>query len=231
MMSPSMEPLTHLALAAAAFLVTHWTTSTPLRGWLVRSTGEKAYLGVYSLVSFITLGWMIYAYRHAPFVPLWQVPGHKFWPLLIMPFAFILLACGVMSRNPSAVRQEAALKAEEPARGILRITRHPVMWSFVLWSVAHLLARGDTASFLFFGAFFVLALSGTVLIDARKTRTLGEDWKRFAGVTSSIPFLAIIAGRNRVNLAETGWMKILIGLILYALLLMLHSWLFGVRPY
>jgi uncharacterized membrane protein len=225
-----MDPLTQLALATAAFLVTHYVPSTPLRGTLVASLGERPYLGVYSLVSFATLGWMIYAYRHAPFLPLWQVPELKLWPLFVMPFALILLACGLMGSNPTAVRQEGALKAAEPARGILRVTRHPMMWGFGLWSAVHLLARGDAAALIFFGGFFVLALSGTALIDARKARTLGADWSRFAAVTSNIPFMAIIEGRNRFRLAEIGWTKILTGLVLYGVLLGLHPMLFGVGP-
>lgn len=226
-----MDPIAHLALATMAFLVTHYVASTPLRGALVTSLGEPPYLGAYSLVSFLTLGWMIYAYRHAPFMPLWQVPGLKLWPLFVMPFALILLACGLMGRNPTAVRQESALRAEEPARGILRVTRHPVMWGFALWAAVHVLARGDAASVIFFGGFLVLALSGTVLIDVRKANTLGEDWTRFAAVTSNIPFRAIAEGRNRFGLAEIGWAKILIGLVLYAALFALHPALFGARPY
>ena len=226
-----MDPIAHLALATAAFLVTHYVASTPLRGALVGSLGEQPYLGAYSLVSFLTLGWMIYAYLHAPFMPLWQVPGLKLWPLFVMPFALILLACGIMDRNPTAVRQEGALKSEQPARGILRVTRHPMMWGFALWAAVHLLARGDAASLVFFGGFLVLALSGTALIDMRKAGTLGEDWKRFADVTSNLPFGAIVEGRNRFSLGEIGWTKILAGLVLYAVFFALHSYLFGAGPY
>lgn len=226
-----MDPISHLALATASFLVTHYVASMPLRGMLVESLGEQPYLGAYSLVSFVTLGWMIYAYLHAPFLPLWQVPGLKLWPLFVMPFALILLACGVMGRNPTMVRQESALKSEEPARGILRVTRHPMMWGFALWAAVHLLARGDAASLIFFGGFLLLALSGTALIDARKADTLGEDWKRFSGVTSNVPFRAIVEGRNRFSLGEIGWIKLLTGLVLYAVFFALHPYLFGARPY
>lgn len=226
-----MDPIAHLALATAAFLVTHYVASTPLRGALVEWLGEQPYLGAYTLVSFLTLGWMIYAYLHAPFTPLWQVPGLKLWPLFVMPFALILLACGVMGRNPTMVRQERALKSEAPARGILRVTRHPMMWGFALWAAVHLLARGDAASLIFFGGFLVLAMSGTVLIDLRKAHTLGEDWERFAAVTSNLPFGAIVEGRNRFSLGEIGWTKILTGLVLYAVFFALHSYLFGAGPY
>ena len=226
-----MDPIAHLALATAAFLLTHTIASTPLRGALVQSLGEQPYLGAYSLVSIATLGWMVWAYLHAPFQPLWQVPGLKLWPLFVMPFAFILFACGVMGRNPTAVKQERALKAEEPAQGILRVTRHPVMWSFGLWAAVHLLARGDAASLIFFGGHLLLAFSGTVLIDLRKADALGEDWARFAAVTSNIPFWAIIEGRNRFRLAEIGWTRIGVGLALYGVVLALHQTLMGARPY
>ena len=177
-------------------------TSTPVRKPLVEAIGEKAYLGAYSAVSFVTLGWMAWAYAAAPYVPLWQVPGVKLWPLVVMPFALVLVAAGVMTKNPSAVGQAGSLKAEEPARGILRVTRHPVMWAIALWAAVHLVARGDAASLVFFGSFLALALAGTRLIDARKADSLGEGWARFAAVTSNVPFTAIVEGRNRFSIAE-----------------------------
>lgn len=226
-----MDPIPHLALATAAFLATHFVSSTPLRPALVGSVGETAYLGGYTVVSLITLGWMIWAYLRAPVVPLWHVHGLKLWPLYVMPFAMVLLSCAVLSRNPSAVRQEAALRAEEPARGILRITRHPMMWAVALWALVHLLARGDAASLVFFGGFLLLALAGTALIDARKASTLGADWRRFAESTSNVPFWAIVEGRNRLKLAEIGWIRTGVGLALYGAMLALHPWLIGSIPY
>ena len=224
-----MDPMTQLVVATAAFLATHFVPSTPLRAALVRSAGERAYLGLYVLVALATLGWMIYAYGKAPIEPLW--PGLRLLPVIVLPFAFILLVCGVLSRNPTAVGQEKALKAEEPARGILRVTRHPVQWGILLWALAHLLARGDQKSAIFFGGFFLLSALGTVLIDARKARSLGDDWKRYADATSNLPFVAIAQGRNGFRAGEIGLVNPAIGLILYGGLLLFHSWLFGARPY
>jgi uncharacterized membrane protein len=162
---------------------------------------------------------------------LWRIPGLNLWPLALMPFATILLASGLMTRNPTLVGQEAALKAEEPARGILRITRHPMMWGFALWAAVHMVALGDAASLVFFGGFLLLALAGTRLIDLRKAETLGEDWKRFAALTSNVPFTAIVEGRNRVVFAEIGWKRLAAGLVLYAVLVGAHPWLLGSKPY
>jgi uncharacterized membrane protein len=226
-----MDPIAHLALATLVFLATHFVASTPIRGSLVEAIGDKAYLGAYSLVSFVTIGWMAWAYVRAPYQPIWQVPGVRLWPLVVMPFALTLVVSGVMTKNPSAVGQAAALKTADPARGILRVTRHPVMWGIALWAAIHLAARGDLASLVFFGGFVVLALAGTALIDARKADTLGEEWARFAAVTSNVPFTAIVEGRNRFSAAEIGVRRVAVGLALYVLIVAIHPWLFGVRAY
>ena len=224
-----MNPDTQLYLACAAFLLTHFIPSTPLRPALVGAIGEKGYLGAYSLLAFATLGWMIWAYGKAPAEPLWQ--GLRLAPAIAMPFAFVLIACGLLSRNPTAVGQAKALQAAEPARGILRVTRHPMMWGFVLWSAAHILARGEMKSTVFFGTFLLLAALGALLIDRRKEKTLGEDWQRFAKATSYFPFLAIVQGRNKFNAAEIGWRNPAIGVALTIVFFFAHAWLFGARPY
>jgi uncharacterized membrane protein len=226
-----MNPTAHLAFAAAVFVLTHFVPATPLRGVLVRSLGERAYLGLYSVVAFATIGWMIWAFARAPYVPLWSGDEFKAWALLIMPVALVLLACGVTAPNPTAVGQESALRSTDDPAGILRVTRHPVMWAIGLWGLAHLAARGDEASVIFFGTFALLAFLGTVLIDARKRRTLGVEWTRFADVTSNVPFGAILRGRNRLRVEEIGWWRLGLGLALYVVLLLAHPWLFGVRPW
>jgi uncharacterized membrane protein len=148
-----------------------------------------------------------------------------------MPFALVFAACAIMSRSPTAIGQAGLLKAADPARGIIRVTRHPLMWGIMLWGAAHALARGDLASLLFFGGFVALAGLGTVLIDARKARDFGADWQRFAAVTSNVPFAAIAAGRNRFSPAEIGLKRIGVGLVLYVVLLLAHPYLFGARAY
>ena len=224
-----MDSGAQLYYATAAFIATHFVTSTPLRGVLVKAVGERVYVALYSLLAFATLGWMIWAYNRAPLEPLWV--GLRWLPAVAMPFAFVLLACGLLSRNPTAVGAARLLRNPEPAQGIIRVTRHPVMWAFILWSLAHLLARGERAASVFFGGFLALAALGAPLMDERKARTLGEDWQRFAAVTSYLPFLAILQGRNRFAAREIGVRNPAIGLALYALVFWFHPALFGIRAY
>ncbi len=226
-----MGSIEMLALAALVFLATHYVASTPLRGALVRALGERAYRGLYVLAAFATIGWMIWAFRRAAYVPLWAGDEFKAWAIAIMPFVFVLLVCGVTARNPTAVGQEQALRSTADPGGILRVTRHPVMWAIGLWALVHLAARGDAASAIFFGTFALLAFTGTVLIDARKRGTLGVEWTRFADVTSNVPFGAILRGRNRLRLDEIGWWRVVGGLALFGVVLLAHPWLFGARPW
>ena len=212
-----------LALATAAFLITHLVSGTPLRPKLVAALGEWPYRGLYSALAFITLGAMIWAYSGVPREPLW--PGLRLLPLVVMPIAFVLIACGYF-RNPTMVGADRLLKSEDPARGVIRITRHPIMWGVMLWAGTHVLARGDTKAAVFFGGLFLVALAGTLSMDRRKRAN--PDFVRFAAVTSHVPFVAIAQGRNRLVWREIGWLRPAIGLGAFAVFLAAHRWLFGV---
>jgi uncharacterized membrane protein len=207
-----------LLAATAAFILTHFASSTPLRGAAVRAVGVWPWRGIYSLVAFATLGWMIWAYRHAPGgAPLW--PPLRQLPVFVMPLAFVLLACGY-ARNPTIVGAEKLLKNEDPARGMIRITRHPLMWAIILWSLAHIAARADARAIVFFGGLFLVAALGTLLMD-RKKRT-DPNWPRFAALTSNVPFVAVAQGRNRIAWREIGWLRPAIGLALFGAVLAFH---------
>src|SRR5262245_13832294 len=209
--------MTMLVAATVAFLATHFVSSTPLRSALVGAMGEWPYRGLYSLVAFVTLGWMIWAYAGAPREPLWA--GARGIAYVLMPFAFILIACGYW-RNPTLVGADRLLKSDDPARGIIRITRHPIMWGVILWAAAHVLARGDLKGLVFFGGFLVLAAVGTLSMDSRKKSN--PDWPRFAAVTSHAPFVAIAEGRNRIAWREIGWLRPAIGIVVYFAVLAVH---------
>ena len=226
-----MDPMAMLALATVVFLVTHYVSSTPIRSGLVALLGENSYLGLYTLISLATLGWMIWAYVKAPYERLWVGDEFKVWAVVLMPVSLVFIACGALGKNPSAVRQESALRTMGEPRGILRVTRHPILWGIALWAAVHLISRGDSASLIFFGGLLLLAISGSVLQDLRKDRMIGVDWQRFAATTSNMPFAAIIQGRNQFRFDEIGLGKILAGLALYFVLVFLHPYLFGARAY
>jgi len=224
-----MDSTLHLVLATVVFLAIHVLPSTPLRALAVRLIGEGPYLGLFSLLSAAGLVWMSVVYGRAPMEALW--PAQHFIPVFVLPFAFVLLACGLLARNPTLTGQAGVLKHGDATRGILRITRHPVMWAIMLWAGAHMLAVGSLRSVVFFGGLLLLAAAGTTLQDARKAKALGDDWKRFAASTSNIPFVAIVQGRTKLVWKEIGWWRPAVGLVLFGVVLYFHSWLFGYRAY
>jgi uncharacterized membrane protein len=227
------DTIMNVLVAAVAFTASHVILSSrPIRAGLTAHIGEKPFLGAYTLVGILTLVWLIWAYHKAPYVALWPAAHWLRWVAFIaMPFALILLTGGYATRNPTIVGQENLLAQEVPVEGILKITRHPVMWGIALWAIAHLPANGDAASLVFFGAFAVLALSGAAHIDARRRATAGPGWERFAQASSYFPFAAVIAGRTRFSLSDVGWARLLVALVLFVVLLLLHRPIIGVSPW
>src|ERR1700720_953811 len=141
------------------------------------------------------------AYNDPPYVTLWRLPewGKPIAIILMLP-AFLLAVIGLTTPNPTSVGQEGRV-ARSP-EGIVRVTRYPFLIGIGLWVVVHLIANGDVASFIFFGALVVTALAGTVSIDGKRRRALGRGWQSFEAQTSIAPFAAIAAGRPRFNPGE-----------------------------
>ena len=221
-----------LLIAAAVFVGSHFgISSTGLRDELVRRIGERAYLALYSAVALILLAWLIRAYATVgdPLMLWVRPPLLIVLPLVVMPLALLLFVGGYSQRNPTAVMQGKPLPTDRPAPGVLAITRHPLMWAIGLWALVHLIISDSIASIIFFGAFAILALHGTRVLDAKKRRTWPpEDWQRFAAATSNIPFAAVFTSRNELKIAEIGWWRIMLAGVLYVVLIFLHGVVLGV---
>jgi len=147
-----------------------------------------------------------------------------------MLFAFFFVVLAFTSPNPTAVGGGALLTEKEPAKGIQRITRHPFLWGVALWSLCHLVLNGDVASVIFFGSFLIVAIAGPFSIDRKRKKAFGEAWNRFAALTSNVPFMAIIQGRNSLKIGELGWWPPVVAMVFYGLFLYFHKILFGVSP-
>jgi uncharacterized membrane protein len=192
--------MTMLLLAAIAFVGTHFLLSHPLRAPLVRATSESAFLGIYSVVGIVTLIWMVVAYRKAPVtVPLWSV-GDGLWAVatVIMLIASVLLA-GSLVGNPAFPKPGAPHAAPCPAHGVYAITRHPMLWSFAIWGIAHILVYPIAKTFIVTSAIMILSLVGAALQDRKKGRLQPEVWPVWERQTSYVPFAAIVAGKARLG--------------------------------
>ena len=221
--------LISLVIAGIAFCGSHvLLSSTGFRGSLRDQLGERGFLAVYSLTALVTFAWFLMAYAHAPTILLWP---RQMWmalvPIVVMPLATVLLVAGYTTPNPTAVGMERAARADDPAPGMLRVTRHPVMWAIGLWAISHMIANGDLRSLLFFGAFAALSLGGTLLIDRKKRLALGSNWSRLAEVTSNLPFAALVTGRTRLRWRDISLLRLIAGLLLYAVLYNAHALIAG----
>lgn len=221
-----------LAVATVVFVGGHILFSgTRLRDRLAGLLGENGFLGAFSVMSALSITWMAWAFSDAPYVEVWH-SGHALKALawLLLAPAVLFVVCGNGRANPAAVKQGGRLNDAALPRGIFTVTRHPMMAGIGLWAAAHILATGDLAGLIFFGGLIVLVLAGVASQDARKARTLGEPWRRFAAETSMIPFVAILQGRARPDLRGIGWLPLLISVVVYVLLVILHPFVIGVSP-
>ena len=225
-----MEGIGTLALAALLWVGVHvGIAGTAVRAAAAARLGERGFRLAFSAVSVLAIAFLVRSYNAASAASLWAAPDWLRWALaLLMLPAFVLFAASVTAPNPTAVGGERALGTEP--RGIGRVTRHPMLWSFALWATVHVVGNGDAASLLFFGAFGLTALAGMPSIDAKVAARDPEAWSRYAARTSVLPFGAIAAGRNRLALPEIGWLPLAIGLALWLGLLAFHRTIFGVPP-
>ena len=198
---------------------------TVVRTRIAARLGEVPFRIGYSLLSVVSIVLLVMAWQAAPFVPLWSVgDGFRWFAVFLMLPTLLLFVASVATPNPTAV--EGKLDAGGPV-GIQRITRHPMLWSFALWAGLHLVAKGNLAGVLFFGAFLVTALVGMPSIDRKLAERQPDMWARLAPTTSILPFGAILAGRNRLVLAEIPRLVWIIGGVAWVALLVAHPWLFG----
>ncbi|HEX6859140.1 MAG TPA: NnrU family protein [Caulobacteraceae bacterium] len=226
--------MTALIAAAVFFVLLHLLVSgTRLRGALVGTMGEGPYMGLFSLASAAGIVWLGMAYAGARGV------GGAYWDtgaagrhaaILIQLLAFLLIVPGLLTPNPTSVKQEGSLERPDVVRGMLRITRHPFLWGVAIWAAGHLLVNGDAPSILLFGSMLALAVFGTLSIDAKRKRALGATYEAFTAQTSNLPFGAVVSGRQKLSLGEIGWWKLLIAVAVWAAVLFGHQYIFGVDP-
>jgi uncharacterized membrane protein len=223
-----------LIAAAVVFLALHLLVAgTRARDAIVGAIGERAYLGLFSLASLGGIVWLALSYNAASAIGSdvwWDLgAGVRHMGLIVVAVAFLLGVPGLMTPNPTTVGMEGTVTRE--ATGVLRITRHPFLWSVALWAAFHLLANGDGPSVVFFGTFLVLAVLGTFSIDAKRVRKMGAAWAPFAQRTSNVPFAAILTGRNSLKLGELAGWRQAAALGAFVGVLFVHAWAFGASPF
>ena len=138
--------MTFLILGLVIFLGVHslrmvadgWRTQTRAR------LGERAFKGVYSVISLLGFALLVWGFGQARQQPvqLWSPPTFmRHLALLLTLVSFVLLAAAYV-----------------PGNGIKARVHHPMVLGVKAWALAHLLANGTLADVLLFGGFLVWAV-------------------------------------------------------------------------
>jgi uncharacterized membrane protein len=221
-----------LWVSIAVFSLFHALPSTPLRRILIENVGRPWFMALYSLVSLALFFWLFLAFWRADHGGPYFVTGPAVRALSagLMLAALWFFAAALLRKPPVLLTAETVLQDQGSVSGVVRITRHPFLWALGLWAFIHLLNNADPAGLVLFGYFFVLAVAGTLPIDHRRARLIGEKrWQQILGESSNIPFVAIARGRQNlvVALKEVGWRPSLAALAAWAFILHYHEMFFG----
>ena len=113
--------------------------------------GDRAGKGVAAVLALLAVGAMIYGYKQAEVVVLWQPPDFlRHVNNLLMLAAVVLVGLGA-------------------SRGVLRSKiRHPMLSAVKVWALAHLLVNGDLASVVLFGGLLAWAVVQLIVINRQE---------------------------------------------------------------
>lgn len=225
--------MSELLLSLGVFIAFHIIPAIgPVRRVLVKVIGLVPYIVGYSMISIAILVWVGVAYTNADTDILWpQWPWTRWVPVVVMPLSCLFFVSTLREPNTLSVGVKAdQYDAARP--GIVSVTRHPLIWSLLLWAVAHVLPNGDSTSIVLFGLFAVLGAVGPWSLDKKKCRDLGEEhWQRFTAPTSSLPFWAILTGRAKLDWRGIGMINVALAMVLYVVLLLGHEHVIGASPF
>jgi uncharacterized membrane protein len=172
--------MTLLVLGLVLFLGVHSVriVADDWRSAQIARRGEKAWKGLYTLVSIAGFVLIVWGYGQARAEPvvLWQPPlWTRHLASLFVLLAFVLLAAAYVPRN--------AIKAR---------LHHPMVAGVKLWAFGHLLANGTLADVLLFGGFLVWAVL-CFRAARRRDRAAGTAYPRGTAPATALTLVAGVA--------------------------------------
>lgn len=223
-----MSPTLSIVALWLAFAASHvLLSSLRVRPRIVSVVGERAFLGLYSLVAFacfVPLVWVYLANKHSGPM-LWSIPMSPWLEGLVslaMGVAFVLVVAGIVTPSPASLG--AAGQARVEVRGVHRLTRHALFMGLGLFGLVHLIPNGFASDVAFFAGFPVFAIVGCLHQDARKLATEAERYGPYHAATPLIPF----TGKDTLRgLRELAPVAVGVGIALAVIVRVFHARLFG----
>ena len=207
--------MTQLILGLILFLGAH-SVRIWADGWrnqTIEAYGEKAFKGVYALVSILGFYLLVVGYGEARLqtVALWNPPIFtKHISMLLMLLSSILLVATYIPRNHLKMR-----------------LGHPMVLSVKVWALSHLLANGNLADLVLFGSFLLWAV-----LNFRSARARDRALLLNLNVTEEAAAepLTESESTNQPKLLST-IMTLVGGMAIWALItFVLHAKIVGVSP-
>ncbi len=142
--------MTLFVIGIILFFGVHFVPSMPLKSIMVNRLGEMRFKGLFSLISALGLGLIIYGFSLTKFQPLFDpLSWGRNAAIFTMPIAVILICAAQMPNN------------------LKTLVRHPMLGGLILWGLSHLVANGDLASTILFASFVVFSIINILLVNAR----------------------------------------------------------------
>jgi uncharacterized membrane protein len=169
--------MTALILGLVVFLGIHSTriVAEGPRQAFIAQRGEKAWKGLYTVVSLVGFALLVWGYGQARQQPvvLWAAPTWlRHVAALLTLISFVLLAAAYVPRN--------AIKAR---------LHHPMTVGVKVWAFAHLIANNTLADVLLFGGFLAWSIA-TFAAARRRDRANGTTYA--AGTASGTAITMVI---------------------------------------
>ncbi|WP_308254964.1 NnrU family protein [Geminocystis sp. GBBB08] len=199
-----------------------------LRMWGESKIGARLYRVLFALVSIpLATILIIYFFNHRyEGLVLWQVQDisgvkETVWILSFISFIFLYPA----TFNLLEIAAIAKPKVHLYETGIIRISRHPQMVGQVIWCIAHTLWLGTTFTILTSFGLIAHHLFAVWHGDRRLTKRYGDSFLKVKERTSVLPMLAILDGRQTLEIKEF-FKPAYLGVIGFIFLFWwLHPWL------
>ncbi|WP_347178757.1 NnrU family protein [Roseofilum capinflatum] len=221
--------LSHWVMVALliGFAIAHSGLAS-LRPWGEKKIGARLYRVGFALVSIpFAVVLVIYFFNHRyDGIQLWQVQGvpgvrSLVWVLSAISFLFLYPATFNLLEIAAIAKPEVHLYET----GIIRITRHPQMVGQVIWCIAHTLWLGTSFTLLTSIGLILHHLFAVWNGDRRMYNRYGDAFLKAKERTSVMPFVAIVQGRQTLELQEFLRPAYLGVLLFIGLLWWAHPWL------
>lgn len=163
----------YLIIGLALFCGVHliFPALSTLRTAMIQRLGENGYKGVFTVLVVAGMVLIVIGYRQTEIDPVYTSPTWgRMLNVVLMAVSLILFAAANMPGN------------------IKRVTRHPMLWGLVLWSLAHLAVKGHLAAMTLFGSMAGFAMLAMISANARGAK------KQAHAMPVSKDVITIVAG-------------------------------------